>query len=129
MSVQITINLPDEIYRRAERLARSIDRDVADVLADAVAASLTAFAHPPQESKPVSALTDEKVLGLAELQMDAEQDQRLSELLDKQQAGTLTEDEQPELLTLIQIYEQNLLRKSLALREAVQRGLREPLES
>jgi predicted transcriptional regulator len=34
MSTQVTLTLPDEVYRRAERLAQLSSRDVADVLAD-----------------------------------------------------------------------------------------------
>jgi hypothetical protein len=49
--------------------------------------------------------------------------------LDKQQAGKLTNDERPELLALMQVYQEGLLRKAQALNEAVQRGLRKPLES
>ncbi len=63
-----------------------------------------------------------------ELQMEPAQDQRLSFLLDKQQAGELTEADRSELLALMQVYQEGLLRKAQALREAVQRGLREPLE-
>ncbi len=32
MSTQVTLTLPDEVYRRAERLAQLSSRDVADVL-------------------------------------------------------------------------------------------------
>ncbi|WP_223277964.1 hypothetical protein [Nostoc sp. 'Peltigera membranacea cyanobiont' 232] len=59
--------------------------------------------------------------------MESEQDARLSELLDRQQAATLTEEERSELQTLIQVYQEELLRKATALSEAVKRGLIEPL--
>ena len=55
--------------------------------------------------------------------MESEEDSRLSELLDKQQAGMLTESEYSELQTLMQIYQEGLLRKATALSEAVKRGL------
>jgi hypothetical protein len=41
----------------------------------------------------------------------------------------LTREEQYELLALMQIYQLGQLRKSEALAEAVQRGLREPMGS
>jgi predicted DNA-binding protein len=44
MSRQVTVDLPDEIYRRAETLAQLTSRDVASVLADAISLSL-----PPLE--------------------------------------------------------------------------------
>jgi hypothetical protein len=79
------------------------------------------------ESCSVSELSNGEVLKLAELRLAPAQDRRLSQLLDAQQAGTLLEQERTELLTLIQIYEVNLLRQAEALAEAVRRGLREPL--
>ncbi|XWK88624.1 MAG: hypothetical protein U7127_00730 [Phormidium sp.] len=59
--------------------------------------------------------------------MEPDQDVRLSELLDRQQAGILVENERLELQNLMQIYQEELLRKAIALSEAVKRGLMEPL--
>lgn len=64
---------------------------------------------------------------LTELQMESEQDARLSELLDRQQSGTLSEGDRSELQTLMHVYQEGLLRKATALSEAVKRGLIEPL--
>lgn len=128
MSTQVTLTLPDEVYRRAERLAQLSSREVADVLADTIELSLSPVGLKSEAVEPVSALSDEEVMALAELQLASDQDQRLSSLLDKQQAGTLIEAERSELLALMQVYQESLLRKAQALREAVRRGLREPLE-
>ncbi|WP_242053784.1 hypothetical protein [Nostoc sp. FACHB-888] len=68
--------------------------------------------------EPVSVLSDEQVLVLTELQMEAEQDARLSEMLDRQQSGTLSEGDHSELQTLMQVYQEGLLRKATALSEA-----------
>lgn len=128
MSTQVTLTLPDDVYRRAERLAQLSSRDVADVLADTLELSLSPIGLKSEAVEPVSALSDEEVMALAELQMAPEQDQRLSKLLDKQQAGTLIETERSELLASMQVYQESLLRKAQALHEAVRRGLQEPLE-
>jgi hypothetical protein len=71
--------------------------------------------------------SDEDVLAAADATMPAEQDRRLSELLDRQQAGLLTPPERSELTALMQLYQDRQLRKARGLREAVLRGLREPL--
>ena len=71
----------------------------------------------------VSDLSDEQVVALTELQMEPDQDARLSELLDRQQANILVENERLELQTLMQIYQERLLRKATALSEAVKRRL------
>lgn len=128
MSTRVVLTLPDEVYRRAERLAQLSHRDVADVLADTLALSLPPLKSPSEPLRPVTELSDEEVLALADSQMSADEDGRLGLLLDKQQAGELTEAEYLELSALMQVYEEGLLRKAQALREAVRRGLREPLE-
>ncbi|MBW4431081.1 MAG: hypothetical protein KME28_04930 [Pelatocladus maniniholoensis HA4357-MV3] len=123
MSTQITITLPDEVYQRAERFARLANRDIASVLADTIQLSIPPIRADILDLEPVSTLCDQQVLALTELQMESEQDARLSELLDRQQAGLLIEDERLELQTLMQIYQEGLLRKATALSEAVKRGL------
>ncbi len=127
MSTQITITLPDEVYQRAERFARLANRDIASVLADTIQLSIPPIRADILDLEPVSTLSDQQVLALTELQMESEQDARLSELLDRQQAGLLIEDERLELQTLMQIYQEGLLRKATALSEAVKRGLIEAL--
>jgi len=68
------------------------------------------------------------VLTLTELRMEPAADRRLSDLLDRQQTGELTDVEQAELAALMRIYEMGLLRQSQALAEAVRRGLIPPLQ-
>ncbi len=127
MSTQITITLPDEIYQRAELFARLANRDVASVLADAIQLSMPLVRTNILDLEPISDLSDEQIFALTELQMEPDQDARLSELLDRQQAGLLAEDERLELQALMQIYQEGLLRKATALSEAVKRGLMKPL--
>ncbi len=127
MSTQITITLPDEVYQRAERLARLANRDITSVLVDTIRLSIPPIGVDILDLEPISDLPDEHVLALTELQMEPDQDARLSELLDRQQAALLTEDERLELQVLMQIYQEGLLRKATALSEAVKRGLMEPL--
>ncbi|MFN7468741.1 MAG: hypothetical protein ACK5S8_13485 [Pseudanabaena sp.] len=127
MSTQVTITLPDEIYQRAERFARLANRDVASILADTLQLSIPLTRANVFDLEPVSCLSDNQVLSLTQLQMQPVQDARLSELLDRQQSGLLVESERLELQTLMQIYQEGLLRKATALNEAVNRGLMEPL--
>ncbi|MBW4485759.1 MAG: hypothetical protein KME14_24785 [Tildeniella torsiva UHER 1998/13D] len=127
MSTQVTITLPDEVYQRAERFAHLANRDVASVLADSILLSIPAIREEVLMLAPISSLEDEEVIALTQLQMEPDQDQQLSLLLDRQQEATLTSSEQLELATLIQIYQEGLLRKATALSEAVKRELIEPL--
>ena len=128
MSTCITVTLPDDVYRSAERLAQLTSRDVADVLVDTLTLSLPSLSPSAVPVRAVEQLSDTEVLELTELQMEPEQDRRLSALLQRQQAGELSDAERPELLALMQYYQEALLRKAQALQEAVLRGLREPLK-
>jgi hypothetical protein len=127
MSTQITITLPDDIYQRAELFARLANRDIASVLADTIQLSIPSVSLNILDLPPVADLPDEQVLALTELQMEPEQDARLSALLDRQQANLITDNERLELQALMQLYQEGLLRKATALSEAVKRGLLEPL--
>lgn len=125
--MQVTVNLPEETYRRAKRLAQLTQREVADVLADTLSLSLPSLTEG--KAPAMQDMTDAQVITLTELQLSANEDERLGELLDKQQAGELTDDERPDLNRLMQVYQEGLLLKSEALAEAVSRGLIPPLSS
>lgn len=127
MSTQVRITLHDEVYRRAKRLAQMSNRNIEDILTQAIEFSLSPVGAATDNYKPVSKLSDGEVLELSEMQTEAKQDRRFSRLLDKQQAGKLSKSEESELLARMQNYQEKLLRKAQALREAVRRGLREPL--
>ena len=122
MTAQITLNLPDEVYHQAELLALQRHRTVSEILVE----TLEKFLLPT--AKPVSALSDLEVISQTQLRLQPLQEQRLSELLDRQQSGTIASVELAELQALIHIYETRLLRQAQALNEAVRRGLIEPLK-
>jgi len=122
MTAQITLNLPDEVYHQAELLAQQRHRTVSEILVE----TLEIFLLPT--AKPVSALSDSEVIAQTQLRLQPFQEQRLSELLDRQQSGTIASLELDELQALIHIYETRLLRQAQALNEAVRRSLLEPLK-
>ena len=128
MSTQVTVTLPDEMYRRVEHLARLTGRDIEATLAEAIQLSLHPLGLQPTPGRPVADLSDGEVMQEAEAQMDPVQDRYLSELLDRQQAGQLTEEDRAALAVLLGAYQDGLLRKAQALHQAVQRGLRPPLD-
>jgi hypothetical protein len=129
MTTQITLNIPDDVYQRAERFARLANRDIASVLADSIAQSIPPLGAHINTLPPVTELSAEQLLALTELQLEPKQDAQLSELLDQQQAGIISPESRLELEALMQIYQEGLLRKATALAEAVKRGLIPPLES
>ncbi len=122
----MTLNLPDDTFERAAKHAAYAHRDVPEIIAAALASSLPSM-EAIDQLRTISKLPDQEILALTELQMESETDRRLSELLDRQQAGEVTDLERAELAALMRAYEMGLLRQSQALVEAVRRGLRPPL--
>ncbi len=126
---QITINLPVSLLESAQCLGKATERELSEVLIDTLEIILPTFNNLSAVGNhlEVSHLLDSEVIELANLKMDAVQNQRLGELQAKGKNTGLTEAEGYELLVLISIYQMGQLRKSMALAEAVKRGLREPL--
>ncbi len=54
MGVQVTIHIAEDLYRRAERLARSRQREVADLLAESI--------HLPQVMEGEATLDDDNAI-------------------------------------------------------------------
>ena len=127
MHTEITISLPEETYQRAQQLAQLMHRDVSEVMAETLSLSLPWLSVPRGKTTAVVDLSNAEVLQLADLEMEPADDQRLSQLLDQQQAGTLTATTHAELTNLMQLYQTLLLRKAEGLAEAVRRNLRAPL--
>jgi hypothetical protein len=127
MTVPVTLNLPDEIYQRAERFARLANRDLASILTDTVVSSLPPLSDQIDALQPIEELSDRAILDLANSRLSEAQDLRLSGLLEKQREGDLVGDEPEELEALMQIYNEGWLRQTAGLVEAVKRGLMEPM--
>jgi hypothetical protein len=127
MSTQLILNLPEETYERVAQLAACAKRDVSEIIAAALASSLPSLEVIAQ-LRNITNLPDQEILHLTELRLAPEVDLRLSELLDRKQAGELTELELAELAALMRMYEMGLLRQSQALAEGVKRGLIPPLQ-
>lgn len=128
MSMQVTVSVPDSLYHHIVRLAQASGRSVADVMNSMMSVSLLPLSNPAG-AKPLEKLTNEEVLELANSAMNPVQNARMSELLDKQQAGEIDDLEKDELSVLVYIYEQGTLMKAKAIQEAVRRGLREPIRA
>jgi hypothetical protein len=127
MSTEVTLRLSDDVVRRAKRMATMSGSKLESVLAQAVELSFTPLDSKIDPMTPMSSLSDSEVLAICSLEMARKDDIRLSRLLNKNQAGTLKESGKQELDALMKLYQAGLLRKAQALREAVRRGLREPL--
>lgn len=127
MVVEVTLQLPEHLVAYAKRFGEATQREVGQVLADTLETMWATMGVGPELAPPVSTLTDEDVLALADTKMDPVKNDRLGELQTRGKANGLTEAERVELLALLHLYQVGQLRKSEGLAEAVRRGLRSPL--
>lgn len=124
MSSQITLTLRDDVMRRAEHVAQGSGRQVADVLKDAIETTFTPLGSAALS--PVTGLPDDELLAVADSMMKPREGRRFNELLARQSEGPMTPAERAEFLTLVQIHDEGILRKSEAIAEVARRGLRGP---
>jgi len=117
--MEITLNLPENIYKNVSTVAKKSKRKVVDLIVDVVEEK-----YSSQLSDQLLAnRSDAEILALATLQIPEKQSHRHSELLYKNQAGTLTPEEKKELDFFQQIYGVALSQKTDGIAEAVRRKL------
>ena len=119
--MEVTLNLPENIYRNFTELAEKKHRRVEEVIADKLQNDFSADSVGFEET--VAAWSDEDVLALANLKLPKEQANRMSELSDLQQRGLMNNVEKSELEMYLEIYNNANLRKAHGIAEAVRRGL------
>lgn len=125
MTMQVA--LPDGMYRYAEFFAQITGQSIVEVLEDGLM-HLISRLEEDSVAEIMTKLPDDDVVYFAESKMNNAQNQRMSELLEQQQAGQIDELGREELESLLKIYDKGTMIKSYALNEAIQRGLRPPIK-
>jgi len=119
--MEVTLNLPENIYQNFTELAEKKHRRVEEVITDKLQSDFSFEKFDFEES--VAAWSDEDVVALANLKLPKEQVARMSELSDREQAGLLGNVERSELEIYLEIYNNANLRKACGIAEAVKRKL------
>ena len=119
MGQTVTLELPEELARRASAEADRTHRRLEEVLLEWI--DLLA------NDAPVEALPDDQVLALSDIAMEDNQQDELTALLDAQREGELSRAESTRLDELMTVYRRGMVRKARALKTAVERGLRPAL--
>jgi uncharacterized protein YecA (UPF0149 family) len=119
MNQEVTLKISDRIIQQATLAASRKKNRVEEVLSD--------WLESVFQEKFTDKMSDKEILALTKIQISPDEQERLSELLFKNRETGLNKDEQRELDLMIEISERNMVKKSEALRVAVQRGLIEPL--
>jgi hypothetical protein len=119
--MEVTLNLPENVYQNFSELAETRHQAVEEVIADKLQNDFSANNINFKET--VAGWSDDDVLALANLKLPAEQANRMSELSDIQQRGSMSNVEKSELEIYLEIYNNANLRKAYGIAEAVKRGL------
>jgi hypothetical protein len=119
MSETITLQIPDELARRARALAAATHQRFEDAVVD--------WLRRAVEEPAVESLPDDALLALCDATLSAADQDALSALLAGHREGVLSPEETARLDQLMAGYRQGLVLKARALKEAVARGLRPPL--
>ncbi len=116
MSDRVTIELPDDLARRARAAAAAGHRRLEEAVVEWIG---RAVAEPD-----VGTMTDEELLRLCDSMLDAADQEELSRLLADSREGRLDAAGRERLDALISLYRRGTVRKARAWQEAVSRGLR-----
>jgi hypothetical protein len=116
MAEKVLVELPDDLAQKVRTVAARTQRSFAEVLVDWIR---RAGAEPVLEL-----LTDEELLATCDSQPSSEQEDELSELLERNREGVLSSSERDRLEDLMRGYRAGLVRKAQAVKVAVDRGLR-----
>ena len=115
---QVTLALPEAVYRLAEQTAAAVQRPVETLLVEALAATLPPISDLPEniaaEVAEFVGLGDDVLLAIAAETLSPTQQQQLTRLLNENSEGALTKKEQVTLEELMDEYWQVTLRKAQA---------------
>ena len=121
MTAQVTLSLSDVVIKNARSVAQRTHRPLEFVLSD--------WLDLAAAELPASDLSDHDLIALCEWQLPPAEQAELSALLADNREGRLDIARRMRFDGLMNQYDRALLRKSQALREAVERRLRDPLQT
>ena len=119
--MEVTLNLPENIYRNFTELAEKKHRRIEEVITDKLRGDFS-FEDADFEAA-VAGWSDEDVLALANLKLPKEQSDRMSALSELSQRGAINKVEESELGIYLELYNNANLRKACGIAEASRRGL------
>jgi hypothetical protein len=119
MGKTVTLQIPEEIAESAQKIAQDTKRRLEEVLVE--------WLEQASSDVAIETLSDKQILALCESQLSSIQQDELSDLLAQQRESTLDESGKARLDMLMTVYRRGMIRKSQALKIAVERGLRPPV--
>ncbi len=129
----ITLELPDSLYRSVTQIARATKRPLAEILQESLRHTVPPLDDVDNDEADIlahlSTLDDAALWREFQSGMAVKEQGLLDTLLDGQNAGNLTPEQQQALEVLLDQYGRVLVRKSHAMLLLSRRGYRVPVQS
>ncbi len=122
-----TVAIPNSLYEKAQRLAKQTSQSVDDIICTRLEGALDQPmldlpSDERTELQALSYLSTDALWTMAREQMQPDLQHAMSQLMDKNSQGTITEDEFRDLSELVQRGQRLTLRKSQAMKLLLDRG-------
>ena len=124
---EYTISIPNTLYEKAQRLAKQTSQSVNDVICTRLEGALDQpmLALPSDERaelRAMSYLSNDALWTIAREQMQPDLQHAMSQLMEKNSKGTITDHECRDLSALVERGQRLTLRKSQAMKLLLERG-------
>ena len=124
---EYTISIPNSLYEKAQRLAKQTSRSVDEIICMRLEGALDQplLDLPGDEQAELHAvayLSTDALWTIAREQMQSDLQHAMSQLMEKNSKGTITEDEFRDLAALVERGQRLTLRKSQAMKLLLDRG-------
>jgi hypothetical protein len=128
-----TISIPDSLYQKAQQIAQqkslSVDEVIRVGLEGVFVESMLDIPLDEQaELKAMTYLSDDALFSMMREQMQQTKQTRMSVLMDKNNRGTIRDEEHAELVTLVEDGQRLTLRKATAMNILMDRGYKLTLD-
>ncbi len=128
-----TVSIPDSLYQKAKEVAKQKSLSVEEVirvgLEGAFVESMLDIPLDEQaELKAMTYLSDDALFSMMREQMQQAKQARMSALMDKNDQGTINDEEHAELVTLVEDGQRLTLRKATAMNILIDRGYKLTLD-
>ena len=122
-----TISIPHLLYEKAQRLAKQTSQSVDEIICTRLEGALDSPrldlpSDEQAELQAMSYLSTDALWTIAREQMPPDAQQAMSQLMEKNSQGTITEDEFRDLSALVERGQRLTLRKAQAMKLLVDRG-------
>ena len=119
--MEVTIDLPEQIFASISRAAEKSRKRVADVISDQISRDFASTISDLE--RDVLHCSDDEIRQLSQATLSPNEDRRLSKLIQQQNDEKLPISKQKELWDLMERNRLATLKKAFALREASRRNL------